>query len=201
MAKIKPSLTYANVVSTLALFLVLVGTGVAATISVLDKGEKKQVRKIVRKQVNKQAGTLSVANATNADNATNATNADNATNAQNAINAQNAAFATELKFFGQPVWFNATTEDIGEIENNSCIDTAPVEADAGPFDHVLGTVNGGDATNPLPSGLTATFLREDGDVTLRLCNPTNSDIPSDGCTFPCFDLSWQFVVLRETSPD
>jgi hypothetical protein len=197
MARIKPSLTYANVVSTLALFLVLIGTGVAATISALDSGEKKQVRNIARKVANQRINTLgpnlSVANAANAANAT------NATNAVNAQNATQANLAMELQFVGKAVWNSGATEGLDQIAAHECIDTPPVEADAGPGDQVLGTVNGGDADNPLPAGLTATFLREDGDVTLRLCNPTDAAVPQP-CpgSFPCFSVEWQFVVLRRT---
>jgi hypothetical protein len=195
MPRIKAHLSYANVVSTLALFLVLVGTGVAATISVLDKGEKKQVRKIARKVANQRINTLgpnlSVANATNAQNATNATNA---VNAQNATNAANAALATELQFFGQPIWNGGTSQPVGGINAGTCIDF-PVAADtAQPGDNVVGTVNGGSAPNPLPAGITATFLLDTGNVILRLCNPTGSNVSS-------FNVDWTFVVLRDTSPD
>ena len=61
----------AMVVAVVALVAALAGTGVAATISVLDKGEKKQVKKIARKQANKRitkrAPNLSVANADSAN--------------------------------------------------------------------------------------------------------------------------------------
>jgi hypothetical protein len=62
----------AMIVAVVALSLSLAGTGVAATISVLNSSEKKQVKKIARKQANKRitkrAGNLNVASADSADN-------------------------------------------------------------------------------------------------------------------------------------
>jgi hypothetical protein len=62
----------AMVVAVIALSMSLVGTGVAATISVLNKNEKQQVRKISSKVANKRitarAGNLNVATADKAQN-------------------------------------------------------------------------------------------------------------------------------------
>lgn len=62
----------AMVVAVIALSMSLVGTGVAATISVLNKQEKQQVRKISGKVANKRitarAGNLTVASAGSAGN-------------------------------------------------------------------------------------------------------------------------------------
>ncbi len=63
------------IVASTALIIALAGTAMAAPTaikSVLDKGEKKQVKKIAKKEIRKAAPGLSVANATNAQNATNA---------------------------------------------------------------------------------------------------------------------------------
>jgi hypothetical protein len=82
------------VVAIAALVAALAGTAVAAdpvaTTARLDKKEKKQAKKIARKQIRKLAPGLSVDHANTADSATNAENADNATNAQNAENANTA---------------------------------------------------------------------------------------------------------------
>ena len=75
----------AMVVAVLALAFAVVGTAMAgvATISVLGKQEKKQVKKIARKQANAQitarARGLSVSHATTADSANSAAAANSAT--------------------------------------------------------------------------------------------------------------------------
>lgn len=78
------------VVSIVALVLSVAGTSVAgvATISVLNKKEKKQTRNIAKDEINRAAPGLTVAAAARAQNATNAQNAVNAENATNAQNAQ-----------------------------------------------------------------------------------------------------------------
>jgi hypothetical protein len=62
----------AMIVAVVALSLSLAGTGMAATISVLSSSDKKQVKKIARKQANKRitkrAANLAVASAGSADN-------------------------------------------------------------------------------------------------------------------------------------
>lgn len=71
----------ALVVAGAALVIALAGTAVAdplAVTSVLNKKEKKQVKKIANGQIKKLAKDLSVATAANATNAQNAANADNA---------------------------------------------------------------------------------------------------------------------------
>ena len=74
----------AMIVAVTALSVALVGTAIAgpdAVVSLLDRGEKRQVKKIAKRQANKQikkkAPRLSVANAENADNATTAGTAAN----------------------------------------------------------------------------------------------------------------------------
>jgi hypothetical protein len=59
----------ATVISIVALIFAVTGTAVAgvATISVLSKKEKKQTRNIAKKEINKAAPGLSVANAANAE--------------------------------------------------------------------------------------------------------------------------------------
>jgi hypothetical protein len=102
--KQKPS--PAMIVAITALFISLVGTAFAGPIAEisLNKGEKKQIRKITRKvsnrvanrRITKRAPGLNVATARNAviANVANASNsAINAQNAQNAENAENAESA------------------------------------------------------------------------------------------------------------
>jgi hypothetical protein len=139
-----------------------------------------------------------VANATNAEHAANATNAENAahaTNAETATNAQHATdatHATSATLFGSwlEVWHGSASEDIPAINAQTCNQQA-VDADTAPGDIVLGTVQGGSAPNPLPGGLTATLLLDSGQVLLRLCNPTASNVAA-------FNLDWQFLVIRDT---
>lgn len=106
--KHKPS--PAMIVAIAALSVSLVGTAVAGPIAEisLNKGEKKQIRKISRnisnrvsnRRISQRAPGLSVATANLAtissvsnfsNNATNAQNAENAENAEDAENAENAA--------------------------------------------------------------------------------------------------------------
>jgi hypothetical protein len=62
----------AMIVAVVALSVSLAGTGVAATVSVLNAGEKKQVKKISRKiankRITKRSGKLNVASANKANN-------------------------------------------------------------------------------------------------------------------------------------
>jgi hypothetical protein len=58
----------AMIVAVVALSLSLVGTGVAASISVLSGQEKKVVKRIINKKITKRAGKLNVATADKADN-------------------------------------------------------------------------------------------------------------------------------------
>jgi hypothetical protein len=84
----------ALVVSVLALTVAVAGTAMAgvATISVLNKQEKKQAKKIANKQIQKKAPGLSVASAANATNATNAANATTAANANTLDGLDSSAF-------------------------------------------------------------------------------------------------------------
>lgn len=99
------------------------------------------------------------------------------------------------------VWQSGSdSEHIPRINAGTCTRRG-VEASTRPGDIVLGTVHGGSAPNPLPGGLTATFLLDteggetvNGQVLLRLCNPTASDVAA-------FNLSWRFVVIRDTNPN
>jgi hypothetical protein len=94
------------------------------------------------------------------------------------------------------VWANSTTDDMPQINAGTCQEHEGVEAVTSPRDIVLGTVNGGSAPNPLPDGLTATFLLDSNsdEVVLRVCNPTASNVPG-------FNLDFQFVVIRDTNPN
>jgi hypothetical protein len=93
----------AMIVAAAALCFALVGTAVAGTDSVSRALTKSKVKKIAKKQADKQlkanvsGSHVNLADqATNANNANNANNAQNATNAQNAQNAQNANNANNL---------------------------------------------------------------------------------------------------------
>jgi hypothetical protein len=82
-------------ISVVALVFAMAGTGLAgvATISVLSKHEKTQVRKIANKQIHKKASGLSVASAETAKRADTANTAGNATNQLWAIvNADGSLF-------------------------------------------------------------------------------------------------------------
>jgi hypothetical protein len=89
------------VVAFTALFLVLGGTGFAATTFNDNKQDTKLVKQLAKKLSVKHAKTADSANTANFANfASAATNAFNATNATNATNAANATNATDLG--GQP---------------------------------------------------------------------------------------------------
>jgi hypothetical protein len=82
----------AIVISVVALVFAMAGTGLA-TISVLSKHEKTQVRNIANKQIHKKASGLSVASAETAKRADTANTAGNATNQLWAIvNADGSLF-------------------------------------------------------------------------------------------------------------
>jgi hypothetical protein len=97
----------AIVVSVVALVFAVAGTSVAgvATISVLNKKEKKQTRNIAKDEIRKSAPGLSVANATHATTASSATQADSATRATSAVNADHATTADSA----QPVAYAHVT--------------------------------------------------------------------------------------------
>jgi hypothetical protein len=75
------------VVAVLALVAALAGTAIAGTPATTSAINKKKVKKIATKQINKLAPTLSVASADTAGSADTATTADTAANAQSASNA------------------------------------------------------------------------------------------------------------------
>jgi hypothetical protein len=106
--KITKRLTYANVMSSIAVFLVLGGAAFAAAKLPKNSVGTKQLKKnaVTTQKIKNGAVTSakvnvsgfpkvpSAANADNAANAAHATNADNAANAAHANNAANAAHAT-----------------------------------------------------------------------------------------------------------
>jgi hypothetical protein len=218
MAQLRSSLTYANVMATVAVFVALGGTSYAVATGSIDSREiknntvrSKDIRNNAVRGRDIRNGTLTggdvgVDKLTGADilesslgtvpNASHASSADRATNAVNAQTAGSATIATELQFVGKAVWNSGASDDWPQLSGGECAEQ-PVEADSQAGDTVLGSVNGGSAPNPLPAGLTATFLRDNGNVILRVCNPSDSAIPSS-CGAPCFSLEWQFVVLRRT---
>jgi len=85
----------ALVVAIVALVAAVAGTAIAQEATTSAKPvTKKKVKKIARKQINKLAPGLSVANA---DNATNATNAENAQTAENANQLGGVPAAAHLR--------------------------------------------------------------------------------------------------------
>lgn len=89
MTRTRPS--PAIVIAVVAIVAAVAGTAVAADPGATPANlNKSKVKKIARKQVNKLAPRLSVANAVNAESAATAQTAANAVNATNAANAANA---------------------------------------------------------------------------------------------------------------
>ena len=92
-------LTYANITTTLALFVALAGGSFA--VAALSGQEKKVVKKIAKQQADKRisarAPGLAVKHADSADSAANATDAENATNADLLGGLSAAAFQTRGK--------------------------------------------------------------------------------------------------------
>jgi hypothetical protein len=114
MKKLRGKLTYANVMATVAVFLV-VGGGTALAAGAFTGKQKKQVGRIASKVYNARIGNASVSHANSADTATKAntatkateavkantaTSADRATTATTATNATNANKATDAEKFG-----------------------------------------------------------------------------------------------------
>jgi hypothetical protein len=93
------------VVAVAALSVSLAGTGVAATISVLDKREKKQVKKLARKKANKRitkrAPKLDVRSAQTATSAQTAEKANNVLSAS-VVQSCEVAEATQGGTSGNP---------------------------------------------------------------------------------------------------
>ncbi|HEY5054057.1 MAG TPA: hypothetical protein VII45_11685 [Solirubrobacterales bacterium] len=113
MNQIRKRLTYANVMSSIAVFLVLGGATAFAATQVLPKNSvgAKQLKKeaVTASKIKNGAVTASKINptgltvpnathATTADNATHATTADNATNATNATTAENATALAKVTY-------------------------------------------------------------------------------------------------------
>jgi hypothetical protein len=119
-----------TVLGLIALIVALAGTAIAdplATDSKLGKKDKKQIRKIARKQINRAAPNLSVDSAQNATNATNAISAQNAANAasaQNAANAASAQNATNAANAGAVDGHSAVCPAGTFLQNGVCFDTA-----------------------------------------------------------------------------
>lgn len=114
MKMFREKLTYANVMSTFAVFLVL-GGGTALAAGAFTGKQKKQVGKIATKVYNARIGNASVNHAVSADTATkattatkaseavkanSATTADKANTATNATTATTANKATDAEKFG-----------------------------------------------------------------------------------------------------
>jgi len=93
MKAVRGKLTYANVMATLAVFLVL-GGGTALAAGAFTGKQKKQVGKIATKVYNARIGNANVNHANTADSATKATTATKATEAAKATEATKAGTAT-----------------------------------------------------------------------------------------------------------
>ncbi len=92
MKRVRGKLTYANVMATLAVFLVL-GGGTALAAGAFTGKQKKQVGKIASKVYNARIGRASVNHANSADIASNALKANEATKATEALKANSATSA------------------------------------------------------------------------------------------------------------
>lgn len=90
----REKLTYANVMATLAVFLVLGGGTALAAAGAFTGKQKKQVGKIATKVYNARIGNASVNHASTADSATKANTATKATEALRAASATTADRAT-----------------------------------------------------------------------------------------------------------
>jgi hypothetical protein len=122
MKLFREKLTYANVMATLAVFLVL-GGGTALAAGAFTGKQKKQVGKIATKVYNARIPNASVAHAASADTATkagSATKASEATKADSATTADRATTAT-----------SATTADKATSATNAT--SADKAADAEKF--------------------------------------------------------------------
>lgn len=93
MKMFRGKLTYANVMATLAVFLIL-GGGTALAAGAFTGKQKKQVGKIATKVYNARIGTASVSHANSADTATKAATATKANEAVKATTASSADKAT-----------------------------------------------------------------------------------------------------------
>jgi hypothetical protein len=93
MKAVRGKLTYANVMATIAVFLVL-GGGTALAAGAFNGKQKKQVGKIATKVYNARIGNASVNHANTADSATKATTATRADSATTAGKANSANTAT-----------------------------------------------------------------------------------------------------------
>jgi hypothetical protein len=93
--KIKGKLSYASVMATIAVFLVLGGGAALAATGSFTGKQKKQVGKIATKVFNARIGGASVNHAGSADTAAKATTATKATEANKAITATKATEATK----------------------------------------------------------------------------------------------------------
>jgi hypothetical protein len=91
--KIRSKLTYANVMASLAVFLMLAG-GTALAAGAFTGKQKKQVGKIATKVFNARIGGASVSHAATANTASTATKAGEATKADTATTAATATKAT-----------------------------------------------------------------------------------------------------------
>jgi hypothetical protein len=91
---LRSKLTYANVMATIAVFLVL-GGGAALAAGTFTAKQKKQVGKIATKVFNAKIGGASVTHAGSADTATKATTAAKATESTKATTATKADIATK----------------------------------------------------------------------------------------------------------
>ncbi len=171
--KIRSKLTYANVMASLAVFLMLAG-GTALAAGAFTGKQKKQVGKIATKVFNARIGGASVSHAATANTADTATKASEATKANSATTAATATKATSAE--------NAATADNATTANRA-IDSEkfggriPAEYQrklkAGclpPGSAIAGISNEGDVTCAFPITPVSVTAAATNDVPLDLGN-------------------------------
>jgi hypothetical protein len=184
-------LSYANVMSTIAVFLALGGGAMAA---VKLKANQVKTKNIAPNAVTGDKALESsfskVPTASQADNAAHAASADSAPSAANATNATNAANATNLANLGTIVWNGSSTADFPSgLAAHNCGGDAVAADNAVLGDYVVTSI-AGQGSNPLPPRMLATAVVQTGQVTLRVCNVSTMDATT------AFNIDWSFAVLH-----
>ncbi|HEY5333695.1 MAG TPA: hypothetical protein VIJ21_09130 [Solirubrobacterales bacterium] len=171
--KIRSKLTYANMMASLAVFLMLAG-GTALAAGAFTGKQKKQVGKIATKVFNARIGGASVSHAITANTANTATKASEATKAGEAIKADSATTAATAA--------KATSADNAETANRAADSEKfggriPAEYQrklkAGclpPGSAIAGISNEGDVTCAFPITPVSVTAAATQDVPLELGN-------------------------------
>ncbi len=184
----------AIVVGVVALIVALAGTAVAG-VSVLDNREKKQVRKIARKQadarITKRAPNLSVGSAENATNAADAAAVGGQTvQTLNVLIAANQSNPNVLNIGGLQLGGDCNGADLNLDGHNSSGQSAQlfVEGSTNDGDHFLEDDDFAERDNAaiMPDDIssaqvTASVLLADGTITTALLTASNSNNDPSGC--------------------